>query len=55
MGGGGILGDHISSPLGAGGRTFNLDVAQHNLISASNHFLMTPQHGFRTKAGFDRP
>jgi len=41
--------------LGAGGRTFNLDAAQNTLVATSNHFVMTPQHGYRTKYGFDRP
>ena len=41
-----------SSPLA---RTFNLEFAQNPLLGASNHFVMTPQHGYRSKPGFDRP
>jgi hypothetical protein len=51
----GFMNNAVSSPLGAGGRTFNLDAAQNTLAATSNHFVMTPQHGYRTKFGFDRP
>lgn len=42
------------SPIVSSGKFGNLEAAQNALLSTSN-YAMTPQHGFRTKPGFDRP